>query len=116
MCGIAGFVNLDGAPADARLLDTMIREIGHRGPDDRGIRVARSTGLAHARLSIIDVAGGHQPAHEGDGRRRLRSWHRRVGPGDHDAAHDTPSEEAASSLSAASMRSSTTGQVYSRRT
>ena len=61
MCGIAGFVQLDGAPADRRLLDTMIREIGHRGPDDRGIHVARSTGLAHARLSIIDVAGGHQP-------------------------------------------------------
>ena len=37
MCGIAGFVNLDGAPADADLLDAMTDRLRHRGPDDRGV-------------------------------------------------------------------------------
>jgi asparagine synthase (glutamine-hydrolysing) len=36
MCGIAGFVNLDGAPADARVLSAMTDMVRHRGPDDRG--------------------------------------------------------------------------------
>src|SRR5688572_5610018 len=36
MCGIAGFVNLDGAPADARELGAMTDLIRHRGPDDAG--------------------------------------------------------------------------------
>ena len=36
MCGIAGFVNLDGAPADAGVVAAMMRAIRHRGPDDRG--------------------------------------------------------------------------------
>ncbi len=36
MCGIAGFVNLDGAPADAGVVTAMMRAIRHRGPDDRG--------------------------------------------------------------------------------
>ena len=36
MCGIAGFVNLDGAPADSGVLEAMTDMIRHRGPDDRG--------------------------------------------------------------------------------
>jgi asparagine synthase (glutamine-hydrolysing) len=39
----------------------------HRGPDDEGIYVDRGIGLGHRRLSIIDVAGGHQPISNEDG-------------------------------------------------
>lgn len=39
----------------------MIATLDHRGPDDRGVFVDSNVGLAHARLSIIDLTGGHQP-------------------------------------------------------
>ena len=39
------------------MLDAML----HRGPDDRGIYTFNGTVLGHTRLSIVDVAGGHQP-------------------------------------------------------
>jgi asparagine synthase (glutamine-hydrolysing) len=61
MCGIAGSLSLNGAPASAEQLSTMIGTLQHRGPDDRGCFVQGPVGLAAARLSIIDVAGGHQP-------------------------------------------------------
>jgi asparagine synthase (glutamine-hydrolysing) len=61
MCGIAGLVNLKTTTADANLLWQMIGVLAHRGPDDRGVFVDSNVGLAHARLSIIDLAGGHQP-------------------------------------------------------
>jgi len=64
MCGIAGIVSL--AP-DARVepdaLRTMTAQLVHRGPDDDGHYVDPQArcGLGFRRLSIIDVAGGHQP-------------------------------------------------------
>ena len=61
MCGIAGLVKLKQAPVDADLLWRMLGTLDHRGPDDRGVFVDANVGLAHARLSIIDLAGGHQP-------------------------------------------------------
>ncbi len=61
MCGIAGFVNLDGAPADRDVLCRMIRTLRHRGPDGFGATALGNVGLAHARLSIIDLATGAQP-------------------------------------------------------
>ncbi|MDF1781904.1 MAG: asparagine synthase (glutamine-hydrolyzing) [Alcanivoracaceae bacterium] len=42
-------------------LEKMAARISHRGPDDRGVYTHEKLGLAHTRLSIIDVAGGHQP-------------------------------------------------------
>ncbi len=60
MCGIAGFVNLDGAPADERVLAAMTDMIRHRGPDDRGslclsLRgTAPDTALGFHRLAILD--------------------------------------------------------------
>jgi asparagine synthase (glutamine-hydrolysing) len=39
----------------------MTRTIAHRGPDDEGYHVAGAIGLGFRRLSIIDIAGGHQP-------------------------------------------------------
>src|SRR6266446_5530487 len=61
MCGIAGILNLNDQSADADRLWKMIGLLGHRGPDDSGIHVDGAAGLAHARLSIIDIGGGHQP-------------------------------------------------------
>jgi asparagine synthase (glutamine-hydrolysing) len=45
----------------------MIGTMAHRGPDDSGMFVDSNVGLAHARLSIIDLAGGHQPMSIEDG-------------------------------------------------
>jgi len=60
MCGIAGIVMKSG-PVAERGLDAMAGTLSHRGPEDRGHYVAGSVGLTHTRLSIIDLAGGHQP-------------------------------------------------------
>ncbi|HEY1947243.1 MAG TPA: asparagine synthase (glutamine-hydrolyzing) [Bryobacteraceae bacterium] len=65
MCGIAGFVNLTNSsrpPRDlARNLKQMTDAISHRGPDGQGFHDDGVAFLGHRRLSIIDVAGGHQP-------------------------------------------------------
>ena len=61
MCGIAGFVSLTGAPPDEPRLARMVATLRHRGPDDSGVFAAGPAALGAARLSIIDVAGGHQP-------------------------------------------------------
>ncbi len=67
MCGIAGTFNLKGRPADAEILHRMIGAIRHRGPDGTGVEADGPLGLAHARLSIIDLAGGRQPLSNEDG-------------------------------------------------
>lgn len=61
MCGIAGSLRLHGGTVDREQLRRMIGAIRYRGPDDIGIYSQAPVGLAHARLSIIDPAGGHQP-------------------------------------------------------
>ncbi|HEY3936099.1 MAG TPA: asparagine synthase (glutamine-hydrolyzing) [Bryobacteraceae bacterium] len=61
MCGIAGFVNLRGQCASVSDLKRMLDVIRHRGPDGHGIHEEGRAFLGHRRLSIIDVAGGHQP-------------------------------------------------------
>ncbi|MBX5479991.1 MAG: asparagine synthase (glutamine-hydrolyzing) [Pyrinomonas methylaliphatogenes] len=70
MCGITGFVNLqngfDRAEA-SQTLDRMCRVITHRGPDDQGVLVTDQVALGMRRLSIIDLAGGHQPIFNEDG-------------------------------------------------
>src|SRR5947207_4242180 len=64
MCGIAGFVSRD-EHADERaargVLARMLGVITHRGPDDEGALVEGTAALGMRRLSIIDLAGGHQP-------------------------------------------------------
>jgi asparagine synthase (glutamine-hydrolysing) len=57
MCGICGFVGLDDDALVARMCDTM----RHRGPDDVGFFTDRGVALGIRRLSIIDIATGHQP-------------------------------------------------------
>jgi asparagine synthase (glutamine-hydrolysing) len=61
MCGIAGYVVTSGAAADTGLAWDMIKTLRHRGPDDVGVAVSGPAALAAARLSVLDVAGGHQP-------------------------------------------------------
>jgi len=61
LCGIAGSLQLHGGSADREQLRQMIGTIRYRGPDDIGIYSHGPIGLAHARLSIIDLEGGHQP-------------------------------------------------------
>jgi len=62
MCGIAGLFAFDGAPPPQRAsLAAMIAALPHRGPDGSAALVDGPVGLAHARLSIIDLAGGAQP-------------------------------------------------------
>ena len=61
MCGIAGYVSTTGAAVDGQPAWDMIATLRHRGPDDAGVSVNGPAALAAARLSIIDVAGGHQP-------------------------------------------------------
>jgi asparagine synthase (glutamine-hydrolysing) len=68
MCGICGLAALDGAgPVDGRLLAAMNSALVHRGPDDEGAVLDGPVGLAARRLSIIDLAGGHQPIANEDG-------------------------------------------------
>jgi asparagine synthase (glutamine-hydrolysing) len=67
MCGIAGVMMRGGAPADAAPLGRMIDALAHRGPDDRGLHIEGAVGLGHTRLSIIDLATGHQPLVEPGG-------------------------------------------------
>ncbi len=62
MCGIAGIVSEDvNDHIEAGTIRQMCQAIVHRGPDDEGIFVSHGAGLGMRRLSIIDVAGGHQP-------------------------------------------------------
>ena len=66
MCGISGIVSLNGSPVGrlSRRLAVMSELIAHRGPDGEGTwtNSSRSAGLAHRRLSIIDLSqAGAQP-------------------------------------------------------
>src|SRR5918993_3096951 len=67
MCGIYGFLELDGTRADGAKLGAMARETVHRGPDDEGRYVQGPLAFGMRRLSIIDVDGGHQPLSTEDG-------------------------------------------------
>lgn len=66
MCGIAGFY-LRRAQVDPRLCERMTARLAHRGPDERGAHIDGALALAHTRLSIIDLSGGHQPLFAQDG-------------------------------------------------
>ena len=68
MCGIAGILKNDGSTARGGELREMIATLPYRGPDGNGVHVGGSVGLAHARLSIIDLKSGAQPMSTMDGR------------------------------------------------
>src|SRR5213083_2739743 len=68
MCGIAGELSLvPGEPASAERVRGMCDAIVHRGPDDFGGFTRGEVALGMRRLSIVDVAGGHQPLANEDG-------------------------------------------------
>lgn len=61
MCSICGIIHFDGMPVDQELLSTMSDRMALRGPDHGGIFASGNIGLAHRRLSIIDLETGNQP-------------------------------------------------------
>ena len=63
MCGICGYAGI----SEDGLLEAMTDALIHRGPDSAGYFKHDDVGLGHRRLSIIDVAGGHQPLENEDG-------------------------------------------------
>ena len=65
MCGIGGIMG-EGHLSE-ELLEKMAQVLHHRGPDDVGYHLEPGAGLFNVRLSIIDVAGGHQPIYNEDG-------------------------------------------------
>lgn len=67
MCGIVGYVDRDiQCPGDEGVVRAMCSAIRHRGPDDEGTYCAHGVAMGVRRLSIIDLAGGHQPIHNED--------------------------------------------------
>jgi len=67
MCGIAGIVGAsDDTRIDYNLVHRMCQTITHRGPDDEGVFIKDGVGFGMRRLSIIDLAGGHQPVFNED--------------------------------------------------
>ena len=93
MCGIAGLVDWERGVGqeDRAVIARMTRALVHRGPDDEGFHFDPHAALGFRRLSIIDVAGGHQPLSNEDGSvwivfngeiynyRELRDWLRQRG-------------------------------------
>jgi len=62
MCGITGIFDLtERRPINRALLETMNQTQFHRGPDEGGVHLEPGVGLAHRRLSIIDLSSGQQP-------------------------------------------------------
>ncbi|MHB1200801.1 MAG: asparagine synthase (glutamine-hydrolyzing) [Polaromonas sp.] len=61
MCGIHGIYRFDGQAVAPEVLSAMGNVTRHRGPDDEGMHIDGACGIAMRRLSIIDLAGGHQP-------------------------------------------------------
>ena len=61
MCGIAGYIQLNGSNVDREKIERMVAALKHRGPDAQTVHLDGPVGLGHARLSIIDLEGGHQP-------------------------------------------------------
>jgi asparagine synthase (glutamine-hydrolysing) len=62
MCGICGHLNfVRNEPVEPDTIRRMTETMIHRGPDDEGYFIGGPIGLGFRRLSIIDLAGGHQP-------------------------------------------------------
>src|SRR5215210_5273862 len=69
MCGIAGFLNVNGAPAAKPAVMRMARALAHRGPDGEGVWTEGAVAFGHRRLAIIDLSpAAAQPMTSADGR------------------------------------------------
>ena len=71
MCGIAGWYRRGERPVDPAIIAAQCARIVHRGPDDGGRLIDRDFGFGMRRLSILDLAGGHQPIESADGRHAI---------------------------------------------
>jgi asparagine synthase (glutamine-hydrolysing) len=71
MCGIAGIARAKPRGVETRTLRRMVAAIQHRGPDGAGVYADERVGLAHVRLSVIDIEGGAQPMANEDGSLRV---------------------------------------------
>lgn len=67
MCGIAGFMTVDGTSPSDKVLDAFSRCLAHRGPDGQGRFREKNVALVQTRLAIIDLETGEQPIHGPDG-------------------------------------------------
>src|SRR2546425_4113601 len=67
MCGICGILDLRGNNVSAEELKAMSNVLRHRGPDDQGRCFSGPLAFGFRRLSIVDLAGGHQPMTNEDG-------------------------------------------------
>ena len=56
MCGITGYFNFDGKPAEQKIIKQMTGMLNHRGPDDSGVYLDGPLAFGHTRLSIIDLS------------------------------------------------------------
>jgi len=68
MCGIAGIIDYQGKDNGKLIIESMLRVISYRGPDESGIYLSPYATLGNVRLSIIDIEGGHQPLSDPSGR------------------------------------------------
>jgi asparagine synthase (glutamine-hydrolysing) len=66
MCGFAGIVHFGEISDAATRVVSMAGSMLHRGPDDDGYWSDRECSLGFRRLSIVDIAGGHQPMEDID--------------------------------------------------
>ncbi|WP_248580528.1 asparagine synthase (glutamine-hydrolyzing) [Nocardioides sp. InS609-2] len=71
MCGVAGIRRFDDQRVDEAALRRMMHVLAHRGPDDEGFLIEGPVGIAHTRLSIIDLEGSPQPMQTPDQRYTL---------------------------------------------
>lgn len=67
MCGIAGIFGIKGRPVEAFEVQNMCDAMTHRGPNDEGFYINGNIGLGMRRLSVIDIATGHQPIRNENG-------------------------------------------------
>lgn len=68
MCGIAGYLSIDGGDVPRESIEPMLTSMRHRGPDGFGVMYHSRCILGHARLSVIDLEGGWQPIFNEDER------------------------------------------------
>ena len=68
MCGFAGIARSEPGGITREVLACMGAAIQHRGPDGAGVFIGDDIGLAHVRLSVVDLAGGAQPLANEDGK------------------------------------------------
>jgi asparagine synthase (glutamine-hydrolysing) len=68
MCGISGIVDYNGVENNRGNIESMLRSISYRGPDESGIYHSPIATLGSVRLSIIDIEGGQQPLSDRSGR------------------------------------------------